>query len=168
MNGLRDALERDIDKNMDMDMDSHTAKLEELRLLFGHSIDTLPFDEPAQECNCVMQALDFRMEHPSTPRGRFYASTAYLRWLIEGGHLAPIDGDAPAGSLAVYYVDGNVEHVGVLQASGRIISKWGIGMLCEHEQLEVPSSYGSGIRYFAPINPDVAWELLAVFHNWQR
>lgn len=166
INGLRDALEQDIAKSLDMD--GHVAKLEKLRLLFGHSIEALQFDEPPQECNCVMHALDFRMEHPTTPLGRFFANTLYLGWLIERDVLTLIEGEPMAGSLAVYYVGGKVEHVGVVQSSGRIVSKWGIGMLCEHEPFEVPSSYGSKIRYFVAIDPDTAWELLAAFHNWRR
>lgn len=158
---LRVALEERIANNIDFD--SHATQLESLRGEFGHTIEMLGFDEPLQECNCVMYALDFRMEQPSTIRGHFYASTAYLKSLVEQGHL--IESEPIDGSLAVYYGDNRVEHVGVTRAAGRIVSKWSIGYLYEHEPWEVPSSYGKSIRYFRPIDSDHAFDLLEAFYQ---
>lgn len=160
---LRDALEQQIAQNYDFG--SHSAQLEVLREKFQHSIAMLPFDEECQNCNCVMYALDFRMEEPSTLFGRFYANTDYLRWLIDQGHLvevleAPID-----GLLAVYWDGDRIKHVGVTRADGRIASKWGVGFLYEHGAWEVPSTYGDSIRHFISIDPDQAHDLLEAFHT---
>lgn len=163
IDGLREALEQGIAQNLDFD--SHEAKLEELREMFSHSIVMLPFDEPLQECNCVMHAMDFRMEEPSSLFGRFYADTKYLRRLIDTGHLSEIYGSPENGSLAVYWNGDKVEHVGVANEDGRVVSKWGIGYLYDHEPWEVPSSYGRSIRYFAPIDPDDAYEFLEALHT---
>jgi hypothetical protein len=157
-NELRDAIEQQIAQNSDFG--SHAARLEGLREQFQHSIILLPFDEEGQDCNCVMYALDFRMEEPLTLLGRFYANTDYLRRLIDQGRLVEAV-EVPADKLLAVYWDGDsVKHVGVAGADGRIASKWGIGFLYKHSAWEVPLSYGNSIRYFAPINPDQAFDFL--------
>ena len=159
---LRAALEERIAQNFDFD--SHAVRLEELREQFQHSFAMLPFNENCQDCNCVMYAFDFRMEEPSTPFGRFYANTDYLRWIIDQGHLVEALGATADGRLAVYWNGESVKHVGVVRAGGRIASKWGIGFLYEHGAWEVPSTYGDSLRYFVPIDHDQAYNLLEVFH----
>jgi len=160
---LRDVLEQQIAQNCDFG--AHPARLEELRETFQHSIAMRPFDEECQDCNCVMYALDFRMSEPSTPFGRFYADTEYLRWLIDQGHLVEAL-EAPAdGLLAVYWNGDRVKHVGVARADGSVASKWGIGFLYEHREWEVPSTYGDSIRYFISIDSDQAYDLLKVFYT---
>ncbi len=163
MDELRISLEEQIAQNLEFE--SHAAKLEELRELFSHSIAMLQFQEPLQDCNCVMYALDFRIEEPSSILGRFYASTSYLRNLIDQGHLNKIEDKQEKGSLAVYFNNNKVEHVGVVRTAGRVVSKWGIGYLYEHGPWEVPSSYGNSLSYFAPIDPDHAYDLLRAFQR---
>lgn len=161
MNALRNALEQHIAQNFEFN--SHAARLEELRDQFSHSIALIPFDEPLQDCNCVIYALGFRMQNPSSLFGRFYANTDYLRSLIDQGYLVEVAAQPADGFLAVYYSGNKVEHVGIVRTAGRVVSKWGIGFLYEHREWEVPSSYGSSIRYFASIDPDYAFNLLEAF-----
>jgi hypothetical protein len=163
MDQLRIALEEQIAQNFDFS--SHAVKLEEIRVRFAHSIKLLPFPEPLQDCNCVMYALDFRMEKPSTLLGRFYANTDYLHSLINQSHLVDAGTNPGNGSLAVYFNGLKVEHVGVVGSEGRIASKWGIGYVYEHQPLEVPSTYGTDVRYFRSLDPDVAYELLKKHHH---
>jgi hypothetical protein len=133
MKTLREALETRIAKNLNFNQ--HIFELEALRNQFGHSIITLPFEEPLQNCNCVMFALVLRLDEASSVLGRFYASTQYLGSIITKKHLN--ESEAINGSLVVYWDEGKIEHVGVTQANGRIASKWGIGYAYEHEKWEV-------------------------------
>lgn len=154
---LRDAIEQHIANNTNFD--NHSVRLEELRVEFSHSIELLEFDEDNEACNCVMYAMNFRL----FPASRilfenFYADTAYLNSLIEQGHL--IGRESNVGSLAVYYRDSREQHSGIVTEDGRIKSKWGTGFLYEHGLWEVPSSYGTSIRYFDPIACSRAIELL--------
>lgn len=158
---LRTALQERI--AMNFELETHATQLEELRGQFQHSIVMLQFDEPCQDCNCVMYALGFRVHMPSSPFGRFYANTNYLLWLINQGYLVEATQPPVAGFLVIYCGDDKVAHVGIVRAGGLIASKWGIGFLYEHEIWEVPSSYGTSIRYFMPIDPDQALDLLESF-----
>jgi hypothetical protein len=161
MTALREALEARIAHNLNFDQ--HVVELEALRGQFGHSIIILPFDEPLQNCSCVMFALGMRLEEASSFLGHFYASTQYLESLITKGCLK--ETEAKNKAIAVYWHDGRIVHAGVTQANGRIASKWGIGFAYEHKEWEVPSSYGSGISYHAPMDPDDAFVLLEKFHR---
>lgn len=161
MEDFRNALQVQIAQNNDFT--SHAAKLEEIRLRYPHSIEMLPFSEPLGECNCVMYAFKFHMESPYTLFGRFYANTNFVQSLIEQGYLININENPKRGSLVIYFKDGKVEHIGIAFSTNRIVSKWGIGHLYEHEPLEVPSSYGSSIQYFSAIDADRAYELLEMF-----
>ena len=163
MHELRVALEEQIAQNFDFD--GHAMKPEEIRERFTHSIKILPFSESLQDCNCVMYALDFRMEKPTTFVGRFYAGTDYLRSIIDQSHITDVGINPRNGSLAVYFSGSKVEHVGVVSSEGRITSKWGIGYLYEHQLMELPSTYGTDVRYFSALDPDVAYELLKKYHR---
>ena len=59
-----------------------------------------------------------------------------------------------AGSLVVYLESGRVRHIGRLRAVDLVESKWGVGHLYRHGLFEVPASYGTEVRHFAPISRD--------------
>lgn len=94
-----------------------------------------------------------------------YATTQYVRSLIDQGHIDDIGENPPEGSLAIFFEEDTVTHIGIVHSPGRIFSKWGIGNLYEHTLLQIPSSYGNEVRYFSTIDPDKAFELLERFHG---
>jgi len=54
-------------------------------------------------------------------------------------------------------------HAGLAQTNLRVISKWGIGHLYEHELWDVPESYGTSIRFFKQLPCEEALDLFVQF-----
>jgi hypothetical protein len=42
-----------------------------------------------------------------------------------------------------------IRHIGRTASGHGVVSKWGAGLLWEHDTWEVPASYGSNVRFFA-------------------
>ena len=77
------------------------------------------------------------------------ASAEFMVFLLEKQYLAEInEKNAKCGDLIVYYEAGKPTHAGVLKESRRVISKWGKGLLLEHQLFEVPAIYGNACRIF--------------------
>ncbi|MFC3110344.1 hypothetical protein ACFQAT_28945 [Undibacterium arcticum] len=158
---LRRALQEKIDANREIA--SHVAMLDEIAKQFPHSVEPIRHPEPLGDFNCVMYALNICPEPPCSPLGRYYADTGYVRSLIDQGQLTEVGDNPPEGSLAIYFKEDTVMHIGRVRSPGRVVSKWGIGNLYEHAPLEVPSSYGNEVRYFSTIDKEKAFELLEQF-----
>ena len=67
-------------------------------------------------------------------------------------------GDAKHNDLIVYFKDGQPIHAGKIRKN-RVRSKWGTGLLLEHEIYEVPELYGNTVRLFEPISLENCIEL---------
>ena len=62
--------------------------------------------------------------------------------------------DARRGDVVLYFGNGRVTHSGIVRGSD-IESKWGTAHRWQHGLFEVPSSYGSKVRYFRrPVTKD--------------
>jgi hypothetical protein len=59
------------------------------------------------------------------------------------------------GDVAVYREAGRLRHAGKVQGR-RIISKWGVRLLYEHEPHEVPSFYGEECAFYRHLTPRLA------------
>jgi len=59
------------------------------------------------------------------------------------------------GTIVIYENYGLIAHAGVTAANGRITSKWGDGLLFNHEPQEVPSSYGTASFCFEQPDPEL-------------
>lgn len=94
-----------------------------------------------------------------------FAGSDFINSLIESGDLKEVeDNSATDGDLVIYFQDGVPTHAGIL-ASGRVRSKWGVGLFHEHDFWEVPKSYGEKIRFFRPISRE---ETIARFLAYAR
>jgi hypothetical protein len=83
---------------------------------------------------------------------KIFAGKAFMQWLLKN-HLREIK--LPVrGCLALYFSGEEWQHVGVVSAPGRIVSKWGTYPVYDHPALEVPARYGNVLRYFEM--PDTA------------
>ena len=81
-----------------------------------------------------------------------HASTSFLRFLMDEHETIRVS--APStGDMGVYVECDAVKHVGRVITGGRIHSKWGIGHLYDHSTEEVPSSYGSTVRFTSRLTP---------------
>ena len=158
---LRKDLEQKIGQNKDLD--SHQANLDELK---NHSITIIRKSDLSDDFNCVMYALDFRLEDPTSPFGRYYANTKFLNFLIGKGYIKELDPQTDAiNDYAIYYQDEDIQHIGLVSNDSFIESKWGAGHLFRHPFNQVPSSYGNLLRYFHSINSDIAIDYLIEFYS---
>lgn len=142
------------------DVSLHTTLLEELRNKHDHTISPIATEgtKLPEEFMCFEYALglayseeylviresEFRTRiRPIGANEEFMCYLLDLNWLEE---VVPVD--AHEGDLIVYFNDCKPAHAGVVADQGRVISKWGRGLLVEHELLEAPAIYGNEVRYY--------------------
>lgn len=96
--------------------------------------------------------------------GRVFAGADFTRWLIEQGSLAEVSqAEAQDGDLVFYFSKGIFKHAGLWHPNGRVLSKWGVGHLFDHELFEVPMSYGSEVRFYKRLPFEDAYDLFTQF-----
>jgi hypothetical protein len=111
---------------------------------------------------CGMRAFGFedRSEYKRVAGhglGLVFAGAEFLDWFAASGRLVEIgDHEASENGVVMYFDGGYARHVGRVVSSGRVVSKWGLGLLYEHGLSEVPTDYGDQVRFFRSIEPDVA------------
>lgn len=126
--------------------------LETLRKEIPHSIEMLSGPNDNLRYNCVMYALGIEENQEyielvyACPED-IHGDTSFVQFLIQNGDLDERK-HPELGLLAVYFDEGVVRHIGRLISESRVVSKWGIGQLYEHDILNVPRSYGGIVRYF--------------------
>ena len=149
--------------------ESHIDLIEGLRPQHPHSIVALTDVSSDLRYNCSMYAfgieqnqeyVDLVMALPA----HIHADTKFIEFLIDRGYLAETDKPSP-GLVAVYLDNGQVRHIGRLVSEARVVSKWGLGHLYEHEVLEAPSSYGDKVRFFTP---PLLGEVVALFRKYAK
>jgi hypothetical protein len=59
----------------------------------------------------------------------------------------------------MYFNQGRWTHVGRTAGPARAISKWGVGLLYEHDLSEVPEQYGDEVRFFHNPGLDASLDL---------
>ncbi|OGW49798.1 MAG: hypothetical protein A2Z50_05795 [Nitrospirae bacterium RBG_19FT_COMBO_42_15] len=149
------------------DVSQHPALLMQLTRDVKNSIRILESEYPIDKYTCVMHAFDFT-EKPEYTKiasfglGRIFAGGTFMHWLLARNYLAEVP-QGNAGDLVFYFVNGQFKHVGIVGDRWRIISKWGIGHLYEHEVLEVPSSYGDEVRFYCALPYANAYNYFVVF-----
>ncbi|MBZ5532394.1 MAG: hypothetical protein LAO20_13265 [Acidobacteriia bacterium] len=112
----------------------------------------------------MMHVLDFA-EKPDYAtiathgRGEIFAAGAFAHWLLNKGLVVEVkQDDAREGDIVLYFnEEERFKHAGLLGANGRVVSKWGIGHLYQHELFEVPESYGTTVRFFKGLSYDDAF-----------
>jgi len=97
----------------------------------------------------------------------YFASPAFVSWLLESGTLRRLERTVPLESVLVLYFKptGEPVHAGIEFAEGRVRSKWGIGWVWDHGVWEVPSSYGHEVAYYERPTID---QTRAAFLDWLR
>jgi len=90
--------------------------------------------------------------------GRTFAGKDFVEFSIDH-HLTEIPaGTAQPEDFVIYFDESGFKHIGLLGDEGRVVSKWGTGLLLEHGLWEVPSAYGDHIRYFDGLDRGQAFE----------
>lgn len=101
---------------------------------------------------CGMHALfleenELYVEIAGYGLGFVYAGPEFFDWLIANKHLNET-ATPEVGDLAMYFDEGRWTHVGRMTETRRVLSKWGVGLLYDHELAEVPEQYGGEVRFF--------------------
>lgn len=101
--------------------------------------------------------------------GIVYAGPGCFEWLIANQLLNEvIDQKAVDGDLVMYFSRGRWTHVGRLTGQDRAVSKWGVGLLYEHELSEIPAQYGDEVRFFRNPGYNAAMDLFESYAAARR
>lgn len=137
------------------DVSQHPVLLAALTRAYPNTIVLLDSPHPIRRYTCMMHILDFAEKSDYATiakhgRGEIFAAGAFAHWLMDKGLLVELkQDDARERDIVLYFnAEGRFKHAGLISANGRVVSKWGIGHLYQHELLEVPESYGTTLRFF--------------------
>lgn len=127
-------------------INQHAFLIEKLKPIYHHSISVIPH-EISLPFNCFSFALDtidsgriteiLKEDTSNDCRYGVKFGTDFINRMISGGFLVRDDN----GSIIVYFKNGKPVHAGKIK-NNRIVSKWGVGLLWEHDVWEIPNSYG--------------------------
>ena len=125
---------------------------------YNHSIVLKNISPAERKYNCFAYAFDLMHSTKYTeiaPIGVF-ANSEFVEFLINNEILKEIEwGKENDGDIIIYFDKGKPKHAGKIY-SGRIISKWGVGHLWEHDIYDVPINYGNKCRIFTRISKDIS------------
>jgi hypothetical protein len=169
-------LRRQLQAMTESSRDTHVSQIDALRQRFSHSIEVETDESSSLAFNCVMYALGFESDaryirlarkcirlDPNDDTGPNYqgvhADTGFVEFLIGRKSIVEVSSTRKA-DVAVYFSGNRAKHIGRLVAPSRIASKWGMGHLYTHALAEVPSNYGSTLRYFTALSAN---ETLSAF-----
>ena len=151
------------------DVARHPALLVEVTRVCPNSIRVVQSPTPINRYTCLMHVLDFT-ENPKyadiagSGLGRIYAGDDFAHWLIGRGLEAKMpQADAQEDDLVFYFSEGTFKHAGLCRPSGRVLSKWGVGHLYDHNLFEVPASYGTEFRLYKRLPCEDAYDLFTQF-----
>ncbi len=136
------------------DASKHPALLADLTGECPNSIRITESPHPIDRYTCLMHVLEFteKPEYVAIARyglRRIFAGTDFAHWLVERGHLVEVSQtEAQEGDLVLYFKDGQFKHAGLWQSDDRVLSKWGVGHLYDHEIFEIPMSYGTEVKFY--------------------
>ena len=152
------------------DVAQHPALLAEVTRDCPNSVRITESPHPIKRYTCLMHVLDFTekpeyIDFAGYRLDRVFAGADFAHWLIERGLLAEVSpADVQDGDLVFYFSsEGSFKHVGLRHSNGRVLSKWGVGHLYDHDLFEVPTSYGSDVRFYKRLPYEDAYHFLTQF-----
>lgn len=135
--------------------DDHELLVEHLRAQHAHTITIIGKHDPLRpeaddrEYTCFAFALGLG----GVAR---HAGAEFVTWLMHRRLLRELQEDkVKDGDVAIYRAAGHLRHAGRVKGR-RIISKWGVGLLYDHQPHEVPSVYGEECAFFRRLTPRLA------------
>lgn len=151
------------------DVGQHAALLHDIGREYPNSICIAESPHPIGRYTCLMHVFHFTekpeyIDIADYRLGRVYAGAEFAHWLIENERLTEVSqAEAQNGDLIVYFREGRFKHIGLWQPNGRVLSKWGIGNLYDHELFEIPESYGNDVKFYRRLSYEDAYDLLTQF-----
>ncbi len=107
-----------------------------------------PFDDPLEQYNCYMFALQLVDRLEAAPFPPIAAcNSEFVLSLIEHGYMEQVR-RAARGELIAYFDDDALCHLGRVVRGGRVISKWGRGRLYAHGRWEISQSFGEKLVFY--------------------
>lgn len=165
---LRQAL-REITELPPEEIPNHPALVAALRSTYPHGIvevtDPVVIHLPLKKFTCFMHT--FRLINASRaaylmdmlgiqPKSDFVAH-------LVARHLSEISAeDVEDGDFVLYSRNQEIMHAGTVSAA-RVVSKWGVGWLWEHEVFEVPAQYGDKVHFYRRIEQREAEQLFVSY-----
>jgi hypothetical protein len=147
----------------------HRAELRTITDEIPNTIRVVDCDLPEGRYTCGMHALGFEESDEYTDiagygLGLVMAGPDCFEWFIANQLLNEVTvRQAADGDLVMYFSDGRWTHVGRLAGRERAVSKWGVGLLYEHNLSEVPEQYGDAVRFFRNPGPDASRDLFVSY-----
>ncbi|MEO6015539.1 MAG: hypothetical protein ABIQ30_18375 [Devosia sp.] len=141
------------------------AAFSELSSVHQHSL-VLRSVEGRWNYNCLAYALnvhlteDFYAVSMRSPRSYSPTGADLVSALLLARMEEKQSSEAKEGDLLLYYDGDDWRHAGKIVSAKRAISKWGTGPQMEHELLQVPSSYGSDLRFFVQPDRELVLDLM--------
>jgi hypothetical protein len=152
----------------------HRAELRTISDEIPNTIRVIDRDLPEGRYTCGMHALGFEQSEEyadiaSYGLGLVMAGPDCFEWFIANQLLNEVtDRQAADGDLVMYFRNGCWTHVGRVAGRARAVSKWGVGLLYEHNLSEVPEQYGDTVRFFRNPGSDASLDLFVSFAKARR
>jgi hypothetical protein len=154
-------------------VDQQPRLIEALRKEIPHTIQIAVSELPIEKYTCIPYAFDLSnnpdySEISKLGMGRVFASMDFVGYLLNKKSLAEkCQNGVTTNDIVLYFAQDNVMHAGKVVNIDRLISKWGIGNLYEHDLYEVPESYGNEVRFFRMLDKHKALELFLDYAEYQ-
>ncbi len=154
-------------------VEEHPRLLNEVSSEIAHSIRILDSEFSTDSYTCFPYAFDLvddpdYIEISKLGSGRVYANSEFVAYLLEHGSLTEIcSDDVNTNDIVLYFVRSQPVHSGKALTNKRVISKWGIGYLYEHDLLDAPESYGDEIQFYKGVSKETATWLFLDYAEFQ-
>ena len=155
------------------DVSKHLALVEALQPKHMHSILAVDSNALVDHYTCAVFAFDL-VEDPTYVEiatyglGNTYAGREFVEYALDNDLLTKLaDMSQEPGVFAIYFDNGRFQHVGKVCRDNRITSKWGEGLLWEHEIWEVPASYGDVVHFYTLPSATVGLDLFCAYATTQ-
>lgn len=126
--------------------EQHRQQVEQLAQTLSHGI-TFVAARPDETCaSYALRLTDDPIYRDIARDLDIFAGKDFMTWATSGllHELAVAD----TGCLVCYFSPDGWHHVGVMNSSGQVTSKWGTYPLYEHGLAEVSEEYGDTVRFF--------------------
>jgi hypothetical protein len=143
--------------------DEHRDDLKAITKTISNTIRVLDHELSEDRYTCGMHALSLELSEEyvaiaSHGLGLVYAGPDFFEWVIANRHLDEAT-DGADGDFVMYFSQGRWTHIARMAGAARAISKWGMGLLCDHDLSEVPEQYGDQVRFFHNPGADASLDL---------
>ena len=128
-----------------------------LRADTGHAInvvrEAIPGRPETFRYTCFQFAFGLVNPHPdltriATRHDDVFPGSDFVTFLVASVLTEIKPETAEDDDIVIYFRDGVPQHAGLISAD-LVVSKWGMAHTWRHRLFEVPSSYGSSVRYLA-------------------